>query len=133
MKKEFVPQDENPLLEGKRKAIYALNEEGHYAVVPSTGWSVEETVTSLYLKEYEDQRNEALARVRAGMSSPLEYHMYDKRMDEQLLAQCSGFFRFQVRRHFKPSIFNSLSDKKLQRYADIFSIDIETLKTVPSV
>ncbi|MBF0199529.1 MAG: hypothetical protein HQL32_17570 [Planctomycetes bacterium] len=131
MKKDEVPQDQNPMLDGARKAVYAVNDEGQYEIVPTNGWQVEETVTSLFVNQYEQLKNEAYHKATQGLSSALEYHMHAKRMDIQLLAQCSGFFQFQVRRHLKPEVFKKLSNKKLQRYANAMGMDLPALQTIP--
>ena len=131
MEKEQVPQEGNVTLRGERKAVYALGEDGHYTLVPSAGSKVEETVTTQALAEFVRLRDEARERVIAGRASPLEYHMYDKRMDPQTLAQTTGFFTWRVRRHLKPKPFRRLRPGLLLRYADALGVDLETLNTIP--
>jgi hypothetical protein len=41
-----------------------------------------------------------------------------------------GMFRCRVWWHFRPSAFNKLSPSVLQRYADVFQITVDELKTV---
>ena len=69
MYKDDVPQDNNPILAGERKAMYAKDDSGHYVVVPSNGWEVEETVTSLALEEYQLKREQAHERGLKGITS----------------------------------------------------------------
>src|SRR3954471_12881241 len=76
MRERDVPQEGNATLEGKRKAVYAVGDDGRLRIVQSAGWEVEETVTRQALEELERRAQEALVRANAGQSSPLEYHMY---------------------------------------------------------
>ena len=131
MRIDEVPQEDNATLGGHRKAVYALGEDGRYTLVPTTGWKVEETVTTEAVAAFARQAEAALARARAGQASPLEYHMYDRRMDLQTLAQCTGLFRWRVRRHLRPAVFARLSPALLARYADALGLSVETLRSLP--
>lgn len=131
MQIDEVPQENSHTFGGERKAVYATGSDGRYTMVPSTGSRVEELVTSQALDELARQRDEARARVEAGISSPLEYHMYERRMDLLTLAQSTGLFRWRVRRHLKPAVFAKLGPKLLQRYADALGLTIEALRRLP--
>jgi hypothetical protein len=54
--------------------------------------------------------------------------MYRYRFDLPTLAQTTGLWQWQIKRHFKPSVFAKLSDKVLKRYAETFGIKIMELK-----
>jgi hypothetical protein len=118
MRERDVPQEGNATLEGKRKAVYAVGEDGRLRIVESRGWEVEETVTRQAVADMERRAEEARSRVLAGRSSPLEYHMYRARMDVALLSQATGLWRWRVRRHFRPEVFARLPQHLRQRYAD---------------
>lgn len=130
MRERDVPQEGNATLDGKRKAVYAVGEDGKLRIVESRGWEVEEVVTRQALAELERHALEARARVSAGHSSPLEYHMYRARMDVALLAQATGLWRWRVRRHFRPEIFARLPRALLQRYADALGMTPEALSNL---
>ena len=130
MRERDVPQEGNATLEGKRKAVYAVGDDGRLRIVQSTGWEVEETVTRQALEELERRAREARARASAGQSSPLEYHMYRARMDLALLSQATGLWRWRVRRHFRPEIFARLPRAIWQRYADALGITPEVLARI---
>jgi hypothetical protein len=51
-------------------------------------------------------------------------------MDIAILASYTGFWKWQVKRHLKPSVFEKLSYKRLQRYAEVFNIPVEDLKNM---
>jgi hypothetical protein len=128
MRERDVPQEGNATLDGKRKAVYAVGDDGRLRIVESRGWEVEEVVTRQALDELERHALEAKARAIAGRRSPLEYHMYRARMDVALLAQATGLWRWRVRRHFRPEVFSGLSASLLQRYADALGMTPEALR-----
>lgn len=130
MRERDVPQEGNAVLEGHRKAVYAVGEDGRLRIVPSRGWEVEETVTRQAVEDLERRAEEAKRRALAGQTSPLEYHMYRARMDVALLAQTTGLWRWRVRRHFRPDVFARLSPDLRRRYADALGIDAATLERV---
>ena len=131
MKKESVPQDNSRTYSGHKKVIYATNKEGSYEQVESSGWEPEEFVTLMAINDLKRQTTEAYQRVSTGERSPLEFHMYNKRLDISGLAQASGFFQWQVKRHLKPKVFSNLPKEKLLNYCDILGITLEELKTIP--
>lgn len=131
MKKNQVPQDDENLFEGKfGKLQYALDEDGNYVGVQSVGWEPENTALQNAWEEINENVEEAKQRIKDGLASPLLYHMEKNLMDAKLLADHAGFFKFTVKRHLKPAVFQKLSDKKLQVYADVFKITIDELKKV---
>lgn len=131
MKKEEVPQDNSRTYGGESKLMYAVDKEGNYEGVTSTGWEVETYATVAAVEALEIQRNAALKRGLAGETSPLEFHMFDKRMDMATLTSSTGYGAWRVKRHLKPKIFNALSDAKLTPYCDAMGIDIATLRGLP--
>ena len=128
MRERDVPQEGNANLEGHRKAVYAVGDDGKLRIVPSRGWEVEELVTRQALEDLERRAQEARGRVLAGRSSPLEYHMYRARMDLALLAQATGLWRWRVRRHFRPEVFARLPERLRRRYADALDMEPAALE-----
>jgi hypothetical protein len=51
-------------------------------------------------------------------------------MDISLLSDYTGFWQWQIKRHLKPDVFKNLSDKKLQRYAEVFNVSVDDLKNM---
>lgn len=131
MRKSEVPQDARPEYGGERRAVYAVDEGGHYATVPSAGWRADEIVNQQAVDEYRRLADEALARARAGTASALEFHMYDRRMELETLAQATGLWRWRVRRHLRPGAFDALATALQQRYADALGVPVERLRTLP--
>lgn len=131
MKKNEVPQDKVSTYAGHSKLFYAVDDRGNYARVQSSGWEVESAATQDALSLIIQDRQDAWERARRGATSPLEFHMYDRRMDPGLLAQTVGTFQWRVRRHFRPKIFAKLSDSMLARYGEALGLNVDELTTLP--
>lgn len=131
MKKDDVPQDDSSTYAGHKKVIYATDSNNRYEAVESSGWEAEELVTCMAVDELKKLTADARKRVNSSETSPLEFHMYNSRLDVLGLAQVSGRFQWQIRRHFKPQIFNNLSDKKLASYCEAMGLSIEQIKQLP--
>ena len=127
MRERDVPQEGNATLAGHRKAVYAVGEDGRLKIVASRGWEVEEIVTRQAIDDLARLAREARERCRAGLTSPLEFHMYHARMDVALLSQTTGVWRWRIRRHFRPQVFARLPATLRQRYADALGLSLEAL------
>jgi hypothetical protein len=128
---DSVPQEGNATLGGHRKAMYAKDANGRMVLAPSAGWEAEEIVTSHAVESLHQQAEQARARVQAGVSSPLEYWMYERRMDVPLLSQTSGFWQWRVKRHLQPTHFAKLSLKQLERYSSALGVTPADLRKLP--
>lgn len=131
MKLSEVPQDNNPGYEQEKRAVYATDERGQYTVATSSGWEAEDVVNTLAVEEFQRLALAAAARVKTGQSSPLEFHMYDRRMDIPTLAQASGIWQWRVRRHLRPAVFATLRARTLMRYADALGLNPAQLQEFP--
>ncbi len=128
MKKSEIPQDESALKGWTREVCYAKNEKGKYERGLSTGWSVKKAALDGAWDEANRKVEEALELVRSGKASPIYYFMELKLMDPGVLAHYTGFWKWRVKRHFHPLRFKKLSDRVLQKYADVFEMSVEQLK-----
>ncbi len=131
MKAKDVPQDDS-IFEGHQRACYAVDEDGHYCVVPSRGWEVEKVINQYVVTDLKRELEQTRQRALAGTISPLDYHMQRCRMDVAILAANTGLWRWRVRRHLKPAAFAQLTPALLQRYATVLRLDVEQLKRVPT-
>lgn len=132
MKQAEVPQDASPVLGPARRALYAVDESGHYTTVASNGWRMDAIVTEQAIDEYQRLAREALARAHAGLSSPLEFHMYDRRLEPPALAQAAGLWQWRVRRHLRPEVFAKLDERVLRRYAEAMGLGVDALRSLPA-
>ncbi len=124
-----IPQDNSKIFRGQRKVVYATK-DGNYQTATTNGWETEEFATEQAVEELNQLTAEALDAVKRGEKSPLFYYMYRNRFDLPSLAQATGFWQWQIKRHFKPSVFAKLSDKVLSRYVEVFGVAILELQQV---
>jgi hypothetical protein len=128
LKKSEIPQDKS-LLEGfTREVDYAVDESGKYKAGLSTGWEVKTSALNLAWDDIHERVKQAQEKVLSGEASPVLFFMELKLMDPGILSAYTGFWQWQVKRHMKASVFRTLSDKKLQKYANLFEVKIEELK-----
>ena len=128
MKKDNVPQDDNPAYQGYgTKVIYAVGDGGAYTKVKSSGWEVEEIVLMDVVHDFKAKAREAKERVLSDQASPIEYFMHAKFIDPPALASGIGIGKWRVKRHLTLPGFKGLNRKMLQRYADFFNIDVSLL------
>ena len=128
MKKEELPQDKSALENFTREVCYVKNKDGKYETDLSTGWETKKVALDKAWEEIERRVEEAKRKVHNNEVSPVAYYFELKLMDLPVLVGYTGFRRWQIKRHMKPSVFNKLSDKKLQIYADVFEVKLEDLK-----
>lgn len=128
MKKEDLPQEPGALSRLTRELCYVKNEDGKYETALSKGWDIKKEALDSAWVEVNDRVEEARKAVANGEKSPVYYFMELNLMDLVVLSGYTGFFSFFIKRHFKPSVFKTLSDKKLEKYAQVFDISISELK-----
>src|SRR5512136_2631670 len=97
MKKSEVPQDEIKIMQGERKAVYAVDDQGQYIKTTTRGWEAEEIVLVQVIGDFEEKAQECAKRVRNGETSPIEYFMHKNWLDPLTLAQAIGLYRWQVK------------------------------------
>jgi hypothetical protein len=129
MKKEDVPQDPSALVGVTRDVCYVKDKDGKYTTDLSIGWDVKKQALDNAWEDINERIAEAAAKVKSGEISPIFYFMEKKLMDLPLLSGYTGFWQWTIKRHFKPSVFKSLSESKLNTYAKAFDISVEELKT----
>jgi len=130
MKKENVPQDESALGRLTKEVCYATDQSGEYVTQLSSGWEVKASALDVAWQDIEQRIAAAREKVLRNEASPLLFFMEYRLMDLKLLADYTGFWQWQIKRHLKPDVFNRLSEKKLQRYADAFNTTIADMKTL---
>ena len=129
MKKEEVPQDKGNLSnKNMKELVYATDEKGNYTTSLSTGWEPKTIALSNAIEEINERVALAKQQVKNGEMSPIFYFMEVNKMDLDILSSYVGYWKWRVKRHFKPSVFSKLNDKILQKYANVFSISVSELK-----
>lgn len=132
MKINDVPQDESSLASKKMKELcYAVDKDGNYATALSKGWEAKTTALNNSLELIEERVEVFKKQCLEGEISPVQYYMELNRMDLTVLSSYIGKWQWQIKRHFKPKVFNKLPAKTIQKYADTFNITIAQLKDIP--
>jgi hypothetical protein len=128
-----VPQDKKNFKDGDKapkKVMYVTTQDGSYTQTQSAGWEAENLALEQAWEEIETQLQEEKILVQENKVSPISYYMKKNRMDIPILASYVSMWQWRVKRHLKPTVFKSLSDSILKKYADAFNISIEELKNV---
>ena len=130
MKKEEIPQDLGALGKITGEVVYAVDETGKYTTVLSNGWEVKSSALDVAWKDVEQRIQAAHEKVIRKEASPILFFMELRVMDLTILSAYTGFWKWTIKRHMKPSVFKKLPDEKLKRYAEVFEISVEQLKTM---
>lgn len=131
MQKNDVPQDNSSLKSKNFKELcYAVNEDGEYVTAKSSGWDPKTIALNNAIEDINERVAAAKAKVLLNEVSPLVYYMELHKMDLGILASYVSMWKWRVKRHFKPNVFQKLSLKTLQKYADTFDVSIDQLKNI---
>lgn len=130
MKKEELPQDMSALGRLTNEVCYVTDGDGKYTTSLSKGWEVKVAALDITWEEIQKQIATARETVLAGKSSPLHFWITLRMMEISLVAAYTGFWQWQIKRHLQPKVFQKLSDKKLQKYAEAFNITVDDLKSM---
>lgn len=128
MKTTEIPQDPSALDNHTKDLYYVVDGAGKYTTGTSRGWQIKATALNLAWEDIEQRIKKAKEEFKAGKASSLLYFMELNLMDITILSDYSGFWKWQIKRHLTPSVFNNLSDEKLKKYADLFEISVDELK-----
>lgn len=130
MRKKDVPQDLGALGKVTKEISYATDENGNYITQQSIGWDVKKTALDTAWGDIKKRTEQAKQKVLIGEASPIAYFMEKKLMNISILADYTGFRKWQIKRHLKPVVFNKLTTEKLQCYASVFDISLDALKNI---
>ena len=128
MKRSEVPQDQDPSFEGHKKICYAVDTNGRFVKIQTSGWQAEQTVKEVAWQSIEKNLELMRQKVAQGQASPLHFFMLLRQMDPPLLAKNMGVWRWRVKWHMRPNVFRKLKTSWLERYADCLEISVPTLK-----
>src|SRR5258705_5566793 len=130
MKKEEIPQDDGALNKLTKEVVYAVDSSGNYSTELSTGWDVKTKALDVAWEDIQQRIEDARRKVLNNEASPILYFIELRLMDIGIVAAYTGFWKWTVKRHLKPSYFKKLSEQKLKKYAEAFNISVEELKTM---
>ena len=130
MKKEDIPQDDGALNKLTKEVVYAVDSSGKYSAELSTGWEVKAKALDVAWEDIAQRIEQAKQKVLNNEASPILYFIELRLMDVGILSAYTGFWKWSIRQHLKPSVFKKLSEKKLSKYAEAFNVSVEELKTM---
>lgn len=128
MKKEEIPQDDGALGRIAKELTYVVGEDGKYETAQSSGWDVKTQALDVAWDEVNHKIEAAKQKVLSGNASPILYFMEKKIMDIAILSAYTGYWKWTIKRHLKPSVFKNLSEEKLRKYAELFEVSVQELK-----
>ncbi|MCK5857636.1 MAG: hypothetical protein KAG64_09100 [Bacteroidales bacterium] len=124
MKLSEVPKDDANVLEGKTSFIqYAVDNNGNYVQEKSPGFHPQNIALENAWEDVNEQISEALELVIQNKKSPIYYFMHREIMDTKLLAEYIDLWAWKVKRHLKPSVFKTLNQEQLEKYAKVFGLN----------
>ena len=127
MEKKKLPQDKSTALSDFTREVCYVKEEGQTVQELSTGWDVKTAALDAAWSEIDRRIEDARKAVENGEKSPILFFMELSLMDFPTLSGYTGFWKFTIKRHFKPGIFKKLSPKKLDIYAKAFKVTVDQL------
>lgn len=125
-----MPQDLSSLGKITREVCYATDSTGKYVKELSSGWAVKINALDVAWDDIQNRVIQARQQVLNNTASPLLFFMEYRLMDISILADYTGFWKWQIKRHLRPEIFNKLSGSQLQIYANAFNVKVEDIKTM---
>lgn len=128
MKKDEIPQDDGALGRITKEVTYVVGDDGKYETAQSTGWEVKTEALNVAWEEVNNKIETARQKVLNGEASPILYFMEKKIMDIAILSAYTGFWKWTIKRHLKPSVFRNLSKDKIKKYAELFEVSEKELK-----
>jgi len=131
MKINEVPQD-GVIMEssGVRDVCYAIDENGKYTQVLSTGWEPKNDAVNYAWEAINEESERIKMEIAAGKLSPLAYHLNNLVMTPAILADYSGFSKREIKKFCEPKGFSNLKYDDLKKLADALKISVEQLISV---
>ena len=130
MKKKDIPQDPGALDKLTKEVCYAVDESGNYVTELSRGWEIKATALGVTWQDIEKRVAAARQKVLDKEASPILFFMEFRLMNIGIVSAYTGFWKWRIKQHLKPAVFQKLPEKKLQRYAEAFNVSVEDLKTM---
>ena len=136
MKKKDIPQDPSVLDKFTKEVSYVTDDDGKYTTGLSRGWEVKASALDVSWENIKARISEARDKVMQGKASPVLFFMELRIMDIPTLAAYTGYWRWTIKRHFKPGPFRRMSVNRLKKYAEVFEIrmeDLQNFETNPEI
>src|ERR1700709_457667 len=99
MKKDDIPQDLSALGKITKEVVYATDSSGKYTTELSSGWDVKIEALNTAWGDIDKRIAEAKQKVEDKQASPIYFFMEYRLMDISILADYTGFWQWQIKRH----------------------------------
>jgi hypothetical protein len=130
-----MEQETNPVYKDERfgqyrEMLYSYGPDGKFEKNVGFHGAPDRVILQQAWDLFNDRIEEARQKVLAGKASPIVYYMEKILADPLNLSMMAGISLWRVKWHFKPRVFNRLSEKTLKKYAEAFNITVDQLKNV---
>ena len=109
--------------------LFAEKDDKKYDAVQTGSFMVKNYLDD-HLMKRENLDKELRAELNKGNISPVYYFMVFQDMGPGDLARRVGISKRKLRKHFKPEVFAKLDEVMLQKYAIVFAVTVEELKSL---
>ena len=113
-----------------RELFYNYNKTGEFEKSVGFHGETDRVTLQQAWDLFHDRIEAARVKVHERKVSPIVYYMEKTLVDPLNLSMLAGISLWRVKWHFKPRVFDRLSEKTLKKYATAFNISIEELKNV---
>ena len=137
---DLVPEtgtaDENLFYRNNRELFYSFDKESGFKREVGFQYSANQEIIRQSWDAAEERLTEVRQRVRAGLVSPVAYHMERCLMEIPMLADYMEMPKWRIRLHLRPSFYKRLSEKVQNRYASVFGIapsELNNIEIIPQI
>lgn len=130
MRADQVPQDQESIYEGHRKAVYAVAPGGSIAQTSQSGWAVETYVNDLAWQDVARLVQRSLACYLAGEASPLRVHLDARMTSIWVLSRDSGVSWWRTWFDMYPFFFSRMTTARRKKYENALQLPAGSLGQV---
>jgi hypothetical protein len=109
--------------------LFAEKEDESYEAIKCGSYLVSHYLSDFYGKK-ENLASALSEELKKGNISPVFYYMLMQDIGPGDLAKRVGISKRKLRKHFRPDVFAKLGSDVLQKYAIIFDVTVEEMKSV---
>ena len=101
----------NLIYRNNRELFYSFDRESGFTAKVGFQYSANQEIIRQSWDAAEERLTEVRKRVRAGLVSPIAYHMERCLMEIPMLADYMEMPKWRVRRHLRPSVYGNFPEK----------------------
>jgi hypothetical protein len=121
--KEATEQEEDIIYRNNRELFYSFDKEKKcYTRTVDYQYQANQVIIKQGWDVLEERINEIRNKVIKGELSPLAYFMEINQMEISMLAGYTGFRKWKIKRHLKPTNFKKITRDDLTKYASVLNV-----------